>query len=282
MIKLLQDRVKLNNGRDIPGLGLGVYKMSNDECENIVREAIKFGYRLIDTASFYDNEVGTGKGINMGIREAGIKREDVFVTTKVWNYNMSYDDTIKSFNSSLERLNLDYLDLYLIHWPGVPYAFEEPWKALEHLYDQGKIKSIGISNFNKEHIDHLLSFAKVKPVLNQIELHPKLTQKELRKYGEDLGILPQAWSPLTRGMIFEDELIVELCKKYNKTPAQIILRWHLQENILVIFKTANIDRLVSNVDIFDFDISDEDMKRISDMNENLRTGPDPSTFNFGK
>lgn len=282
MINSLQGTVKLNNGIDIPAFGLGVYKMSDDECENIVREAIKLGYRIIDTASLYGNEVGTGKGIQQGIKEAGIKREDIFVTTKVWNENMSYEDTIESFNKSMERLGFDYLDLYLIHWPGVPYAFEEPWKALEHLYEQGRIKSIGVSNFNKEHIDHLLSFAKIKPVLNQIELHPKLTQEGLRKYCEDLGILPQAWSPLTRGRIFDDELIIELCKKYNKTPAQLILRWHLQENILVVFKTATPERLVSNADIFDFEISDEDMKRISNMNENLRMGPDPSTFNFRK
>ncbi len=280
MISSINDRVKLNNGVLMPGFGLGVYKISDSDCEGIVKEAIKQGYRLIDTATIYENEAETGRGIEGALKENNLKREDIFVTTKVWNDGLSYDEVIKEFNKSMDRLRLDYLDLYLIHWPGVPYCFEEAWKALEDLYNDGKIKAIGVSNFNKEHIDHLLTFAKVTPVINQIELHPALTQVELRKYGESKGILPQAWSPLTRGRIFDNELIVELSKKYNKTPAQIILRWHLQEEILVIFKTSTPQRLIDNGNIFDFEISGEDMKRISNLNNNFRMGPDPEKFNF--
>lgn len=282
MIESLQSRVKFNNNIEVPIFGLGVYKVDDNDCSDLVKNAIKFGYRLIDTASFYGNEEGTGLGVREGIKEAGLKREDVFVTTKVWNEGLSYEQTIDSFNKSMDKMKLDYLDLYLIHWPGQPYCFKEPWRALEDLHAQGRVKSIGVCNFNEKHFEELFSFAKVKPVLNQIELHPRLTQEKLRKYCVDHGVLPQAWSPLMRGKIFDNEVIVELCKKYNKTPAQIILRWHLQENILVIFKSSSMERVMSNADIFDFEISQEDMKRISSLNENLRTGPDPDTFNFRK
>ncbi|BAK81106.1 aldo/keto reductase [Candidatus Arthromitus sp. SFB-rat-Yit] len=282
MISSLGGKRKLNNGIEIPAFGLGVYKVQDDECAALVRDAIKNGYRLIDTASFYDNEIGTGKGIHEGIKESGLQRKDIFVTTKVWNDGLSYEQTIDSFNKSMDKLQLDYLDLYLIHWPGNPYSFQEPWKALEDLYSQGKIKSIGVCNFNKEHFEDLMKFAKVKPVLNQIEIHPKLTQEDLRKYCEEHDILVQAWSPLMRGKIFTDDVIVELSEKYRKTPAQIILRWHLQQDILVIFKSSNMERVISNADIFDFEIAPEDIQKISSLNENLRTGPDPKVFNFGK
>lgn len=282
MIGSLGSKLKFNNGIEIPAFGLGVYKVPDNECINLVKGAIKNGYRLIDTASFYDNDVGTGKGVHEGIKEVGLKREDIFVTTKVWNAGLSYEQTMDSFNQSMNKLKLDYLDLYLIHWPGNPYSFQEPWRALEDLYFQGKVKSIGVCNFNEEHFENLMTFAKVKPVLNQIEIHPKLTQEALRKYCKDHDILVQAWSPLMRGQVFTDDVIVELSEKYRKTPAQIILRWHLQQDILVIFKSSNMERIISNADIFDFKISPEDINKISSLNEDLRTGPDPKVFNFVK
>ncbi|MGO2084007.1 aldo/keto reductase [Vagococcus sp.] len=279
MIQSLADTLTLNNGLKIPGLGLGVYQIPDEEAPEIIKEAIINGYRAIDTASYYDNEVGTGLGVKKGLAATGLKREDLFVTSKIWNDHLSYDEAITAFEESLARLDLEYLDLYLIHWPG-NNAFEESWKALETLHKAGKIKSIGVSNFQISHLEKLFSFATVTPVLNQIELHPKLTQHELREFCAKHDIKIQAWSPLMQGKLLTNPTILELAKKYNKSAAQIILHWDMQQDILVNVKSSKKERLISNADVFDFMISPEDMEKLTNLNENLRAGPDPDTFDF--
>ncbi|TFB24499.1 aldo/keto reductase [Filobacillus milosensis] len=270
----LQDHIKLNNGVEMPGFGLGVYKAEEgQEVVNAVRTAIDHGYRLIDTASFYGNESGVGEGL----REASVKRDEIFVTTKVWNDEQGYDETLKAFEQSLNRLSLDYLDLYLVHWP-VTGKFRETWRAMERLYDEGVIKAIGVSNFHVHHLEDLMVAANVKPTVNQIEYHPHLTQKEMKGYCEQENIQLEAWSPMKRGRLFEDTTIKEIADKYNKTPAQVILRWDIQTNIITIPKSVNPDRIKSNADIFDFELTDEEIYSITALNQNERTGPNPDTF----
>lgn len=279
MIKSLDDRVALNNQTKIPGFGLGVFQIPNDETAEVVKTAIKNGYRLFDTAQIYENEEGTGIGIKEGLKEAGLKREDIFVTSKVWNNHLTYDQTKQAFQASLKKLDLDYLDLYLIHWPG-DNAFKESWQALEDLYEEGKVKAIGVSNFQIHHLQALAEFSKVDPVLNQIELHPKLAQKELRDYCKNVGIAVQAWSPLMQGQILDDPTITEIAKKHNKSVAQVILRWDIQQDILLVVKSSHEKRLISNAQIFDFELDDADMAAINELDESLRVGPDPDQFDF--
>lgn len=279
MINSLQDKVKLANGVEIPGFGLGVFQVPDHETKDAVKEAILNGYRLIDTAQIYGNEKGTGLGIQEGLAAANLKREDLFVTSKVWNDHLSYDETIKAFEQSLADLGLDYLDLYLIHWPGHD-AYKESWKAMEYLYQSGKIKAIGVSNFQVHHLEKLLSFATVKPVLNQIELHPKLTQNELREFCQKHQIAIQAWSPLMQGQILTNPTIQSIAEQHGRSVAQIVLRWGIQQDILVVSKSVKPERIKSNAQLFDFQLSDEDMKTISALNEDLRVGPDPDQFNF--
>lgn len=279
MIKSLSDRVELNNGTKIPGLGLGVFQILEDQTAEVVKNGIINGYRLIDTAAIYGNEKGTGIGIKEGIKATGLKREDLFITSKVWNNHLTYDETIEAFNNSLNSLDLDYLDLYLIHWPGQD-AFEESWKALEALYAEGKIKAIGVSNFEIYHLERLKTFAKVVPVINQIELHPKLAQKELREYAANMDMKIQAWSPLMQGQLLKNEVILDIAKKHNKSAAQVILRWDIQQDILLNVKSVHTDRMISNASVFDFELDDEDMDRINMLNEDLRVGPNPDKFDF--
>lgn len=279
MIKSLSDRVELNNGTKIPGLGLGVFQIPEDQTAEVVKNGIINGYRLIDTAAIYGNEKGTGIGIKEGIKATGLKREDLFITSKVWNNHLTYDETIEAFNNSLNSLDLDYLDLYLIHWPGQD-AFEESWKALETLYAKGKIKAIGVSNFEIHHLEKLKTFSKVVPVINQIELHPKLAQKELRKYAANMDMKIQAWSPLMQGQLLKNKVILDIAKKYNKSAAQVILRWNIQQDILLNVKSVHNNRMISNADIFDFELDDRDMDRINMLDENLRVGPNPDEFDF--
>lgn len=279
MIKSLSDRVELNNGTKIPGLGLGVFQILEDQTAEVVKNGIINGYRLIDTAAIYGNEKGTGIGIKEGIKATGLKREDLFITSKVWNNHLTYDETIEAFNNSLNSLDLDYLDLYLIHWPGQD-AFEESWKALEALYAEGKIKAIGVNNFEIHHLERLKTFAKVVPVINQIELHPKLAQKELREYAANMDMKIQAWSPLMQGQLLKNEVILDIAKKHNKSAAQVILRWDIQQDILLNVKSVHTDRMISNASVFDFELDDEDMDRINMLNEDLRVGPNPDKFDF--
>ncbi|MCY7835051.1 aldo/keto reductase [Bacillus haynesii] len=278
--KNLQDRITLNNGTTMPWFGLGVFKVEEGpELVQAVKTAIKHGYRSIDTAAIYGNEEGVGQGIREGLKEAGISREDLFVTSKVWNDDLGYDETIAAYEASLEKLGLDYLDLYLIHWP-VEGRYNAAWKALETLYEQGRVKAIGVSNFHIHHLEDLLKDAAVKPAINQVEYHPRLTQKELQTFCSSHGIQLQAWSPLMQGQLLSHPLLKDIADKHGKTPAQVILRWDLQNGVITIPKSTKAERIAQNADIFDFELTIEEMKQIDGLNENTRVGPDPDNFDF--
>ncbi|SOC24322.1 diketogulonate reductase-like aldo/keto reductase [Ureibacillus xyleni] len=279
-IKNLQDTTTLNNGVKMPWFGLGVFKVAEGpELVNAVKTAIKHGYRSIDTAAIYQNEQGVGKGIKEGLKEAGISREDLFVTSKVWNTDLDYEATIAAYEKSLERLDLEYLDLYLIHWP-VAGKYKDAWRAMETLYKEGKVKTIGVSNFQIHHLEDLLKDAEIKPMINQVEYHPKLTQKELQAFCLENDIQLEAWSPLMQGQLLDNDTLKDIANKYNKTVAQVILRWDLQNGVITIPKSTKEKRIVENASIFDFELTKEDMIIIDGLNENLRVGPDPDNFNF--
>lgn len=268
--------VKLHNGIEMPQIGLGVYKVEEgSEVVQTVKTAIELGYRLIDTASLYQNEEGVGKAI----KESGIPREELFITTKVWNTDQGYENTLKAFETSMEKLGLEYLDLYLIHWP-VKGKYLETWKALEHLYHEGKVKAIGVSNFQIHHLKDLFENSKEKPTVNQVELHPLLSQEELRGFCAEQDIKVEAWAPIARGRLLEDELLNSIAQKYQKTVTQVILRWHLQNGVIIIPKSVNPSRIKENSEVFDFELSMEDMSKINSLNKNERTGPDPDNFSF--
>lgn len=279
MIQSLTDRIQLNNGTYIPVLGLGVFQIPEEQTAEVVKNGIVNGYRLIDTAEIYGNEKATGLGIQEGLKITGLQREDLFITTKVWNNHLTKQETKAAFEASLTRLQLEYVDLYLIHWPG-NNSFEAAWSALEELYDEGKVKAIGVSNFQIHHLERLFSFAKVKPILNQIELHPKLAQNVLREFCLQHGIRVQAWSPLMQGELLNHPMILEIAEKVHQTTAQVILRWDIQQDILLVVKSVHSNRMLSNAAIFDFELASEDMARLNELNENLRVGPDPDTFDF--
>ncbi|WP_041088224.1 aldo/keto reductase [Jeotgalibacillus soli] len=270
----LQGRIPLHNGVEMPQIGLGVYKMSNSqETINAITAALANGYRAIDTASFYQNEVETG----IAVKESGISREELFITTKVWNTDQGYDTTLKSFDGSLQKLGMDYVDLYLIHWP-VKEKYKETWKAMERLYAEGLVKAIGVSNFHIPHLKDLLNDANEKPVINQIELHPRLTQEHIRSFCDENGITVESWSPLARGSLLSEPTINHIAKKHNKSAAQVILRWHLQHDLVIIPKSVSEKRIIENADLFDFSLSLEDMRLIDQLNMNERVGTNPDTF----
>ncbi|KRD82424.1 glyoxal reductase [Bacillus sp. Root147] len=280
MIKNLQDTVTLHNGVKMPGFGLGVFKVEEGpELVNAIKVAIKHGYRSIDTAAIYGNEEGVGQGIRKGLKEAGISRENVFVTSKVWNADLGYDATIAAYETSLKKLGLDYLDLYLIHWP-VEGKYKEAWRALETLYKEGKVKAIGVSNFQVHHLKDLMEDAEIKPVINQVEYHPRLTQKELQAFCEKHHIQLEAWSPLMQGELLDNEVLTEIANKHNKSVAQVILRWDVQNGIITIPKSTKEHRIVENASIFDFELTKEEIERIDELNQNHRVGPDPDNFDF--
>ncbi|MBG9775083.1 aldo/keto reductase [Brevibacillus laterosporus] len=265
----------LANGVVKPWLGLGVYKADDGaEVEQAIRMALEAGYRSIDTAAIYENEAGVGKAI----RDSKIPREEIFVTTKVWNTEQGYESTLQAFDTSLQKLGLDYIDLYLVHWP-VPGKYKETWRALETLYKKGLVRSIGVSNFHIHHLEDLLSVCEVKPMLNQIEMHPYLIQEELRQYCEQHGIYVEAWRPLMRGNL-EVPLVQEMAERYQKTPAQIVLRWDLQHKVLVIPKSVRKERIIENAGLFDFELTDEDMTMLDGLNRDQRFGPDPDHFDY--
>ncbi|RIU92623.1 aldo/keto reductase [Oceanobacillus picturae] len=275
-----QSKLTLQNGVELPWLGLGVFKVEEGpELVQAVKAAIKNGYRLIDTAAIYGNEAGVGQGIQEGLQETAISREELFITSKVWNDGLNYGETISAFHESLEKLGLDYLDLYLIHWPGVD-QYKEAWRALEDLYKQGFIRAIGVSNFQVHHLEDLAKISEIKPMINQVEHHPKLTQGELRRYSKENAIQLQAWSPLMQGQLLDHPLLQEIAVKHDKSVAQVIIRWDLQSGIATIPKSTKEHRIIANGDVFDFKLSGEDMESINALNENLRVGPDPDTFNF--
>lgn len=264
----------------MPWFGLGVFKVEEGpELVNAVKTAIKHGYRSIDTAAIYENEEGVGQGIREGLKEAGISRKDLFVTSKVWNDDLGYESTIAAFETSLKKLGLDYLDLYLIHWP-VEGKYKDAWRALETLYKEGRVKAIGVSNFQIHHLEDLMKDAEIKPMVNQVECHPRLTQKELKSFFQEQGIQLEAWSPLMQGQLLDNPDLLEIANKYNKSIAQVILRWDLQNGIVTIPKSTKEQRIVENASVFDFELTEDDMKRIDNLNENHRVGPDPDNFDF--
>lgn len=272
----IQDTVRLNNGVEMPKFGLGVYKVEEgQQTENTVRKALELGYRSIDTAAFYQNEEGVGKAV----KESGIPREKLFITTKVWNSDQGYDSTIDAFEKSMRKLNLEYLDLYLVHWPVIG-KYLETWRALETLYQQGKVRAIGVSNFQIHHLQDIFDHFQVRPSINQIELHPKLAQPELRAFCKEHGIFVEAWSPIARGRYLDEPVLMELAEKHGKTAAQVILRWHLQNDVIIIPKSITEARLKENADIFDFELSLAEMENINLLNENKRFGADPDHVDF--
>ncbi|MEI4830029.1 aldo/keto reductase [Bacillus sp. FJAT-53711] len=280
MAKHLQDKTTLHNGVQMPWFGIGVFKVEEGpELVNAVKTAITHGYRSIDTAAIYGNEEGVGQGIREGIQQAGISREDVFITSKVWNADLGYESTIAAYETSLNKLGLEYLDLYLIHWP-VEGKYKEAWRALETLYKEGRVKAIGVSNFQIHHLEDLMKDAEIKPMVNQVEYHPRLTQKELQAFCQEHDIQLEAWSPLMQGQLLNHEVLQEIANNYNKSVAQVILRWDLQNGVITIPKSTKEHRIVENADVFNFELKEEDMKRIDDLNENHRVGPDPDNFDF--
>jgi 2,5-diketo-D-gluconate reductase A len=267
----------LLDGNTIPKLGLGVYKVDNDLAAPLVSHALTNGYRLIDTASMYENEVGVGQGI----AESGVPRDQVQVATKFWMDDLGYENTLKAFDKSLKLLGLDYLDFYLIHWPapkrGLLYV--DSWKAMEKLKNEGLVRSIGVCNFHPHHVDEVLKVAEHKPVLNQVELHPWLTQDKVLEYDNLHSILTQAWSPLARGKILEEDMLAELAQSHGKSVAQIVLRWHIQRGVAVIPKSNSMERITENMNVFDFELSEQEIASISALNSNFRTGVDPEDRN---
>ncbi|EIT85717.1 2,5-didehydrogluconate reductase [Fictibacillus macauensis ZFHKF-1] len=274
MIRSINDTVQLANGVKMPVLGLGVYKAEDgQEVINAISYAVQAGYRSIDTAAFYKNEEGVGEAI----RHVDVPREELFITTKVWNDQQGYESTLLSFEESRQRLGVDYLDLFLIHWP-VSGKYKDTWRALETLYKEGKVKAIGVCNFKPHHLDDLMADCEIKPMINQIEFHPRLTQKEVLAYCKKHEIAVEAWRPLLKGEIFSEPVITSIAKKHQKTPAQVILRWDLQHGVITIPKSVNETRIQENANLFDFELTHEEMKAIDELNENKRNGPDPDEF----
>lgn len=271
----IDSTVELLNGVEMPRLGLGVWRAkAGDETERAVSAALKAGYRSIDTASMYNNEQEVGRAI----RASAIPRDQIFVTTKVWNNEQGYDNTLKAFRRSLDRLEMEYVDLYLVHWPVVG-QYKETYRALEDLYEQGLVRAIGVSNFNIHHLEDLMGTCRIKPMVNQVELHPLHTQKKLFAFCRKEGIQLESWRPLMQGRL-DLPLIEELAAKYGKTSAQIVLRWHLQLGVVTIPKSVHERRIIENADLFDFELEPEDMNRIDGLNQNLRFGADPDHIDF--
>jgi diketogulonate reductase-like aldo/keto reductase len=271
----IDSKVELLNGVEMPRLGLGVWRAKDgEETENAVLAALEAGYRGIDTASLYDNERSVGRAL----KASGAARDSVFVTTKVWNNEQGYAETIAAFRRSLERLDMDYADLYLVHWPVVG-KYKDTYRAIEDLYEQGLIRAIGVSNFNIHHLEDLMGSCRIKPMVNQVEMHPLHTQKKLFAFCRKEGIQLQSWRPLMQGRL-ELPLIGELAVKYGKTPAQIIIRWHLQIGAITIPKSSKEQRIRENADVFDFELAPEDVVAIDGLNENRRFGADPDHIDF--
>ncbi|WP_163539251.1 aldo/keto reductase [Gracilibacillus sp. YIM 98692] len=278
MVNSLKDKTRLHNGVEMPWFGLGVWQVEDgDQVINAVKTALNTGYISIDTASAYRNEEGVGKGI----KESGVKREEVFVTSKVGNKQQGYESTLHAVDESLAKLGLEYLDLYLIHWP-VPGKYKETWKALEKIYNDGKARAIGVSNFHVHHLEELMKDAEIKPMVNQIEFHPCLTQTKVRNYCQENNIQMEAWSPLMQGQLLNNEVLVEIGEKYNKTPAQVILRWDIQSGVVTIPKSVKPHRIIDNASIFDFKLTKDEMGKIDALNQNKRANPklDPDNFDF--
>jgi len=268
--------VALANGIEMPYLGIGTYHIDDDDkAARVVGDALEAGYRQIDTAALYDNE----KGVGRAIRESGVPRQDIFITSKVWNTDQGFDSTLRAFDASMQRLQTEILDLYLIHWPGRG-KYKDTWKALERLYQEKRVRAIGVSNFLKHHLEDLISGAELRPMVNQMEFHPYLVQPDLLDFCRQHNIQAQAWAPLMRGKVGEVPLMKALGEKYGKTPFQMALRWDLQKGVATIPKSVQRERMVSNAEIFDFKISVEDMAQIDGLDNSYRFGPNPDNFIF--
>lgn len=259
---------------------LGVFKVEDGSVVvNSVKDAIKNGYRSIDTAAIYDNETGVGQGISEAMAEYGVAREDLFVTSKVWNADLGYDSTLAAFETSLNKLGLDYLDLYLIHWPVVG-KYKEAWRALETLYKQGRVKAIGVSNFHVHHLQDLMKDAEIVPMVDQVEYHPLLAQNDLRAFTRENNIQLEAWSPLMQGGLLDHPVLTEIAGRHGKSVAQVILRWDLQNGVVTIPKSIKEARIIENGSLFDFELSSDEIAQIDALNEDKRVGPDPDNFDF--
>ena len=272
----IQKTMTLNNGVEMPQLGLGVYQTAEgQEVTTAVRTALDFGYRHIDTAALYKNEIGVGQAV----RASNISREEIFVTTKVWNSNQREGTVREAFEESMRKLDLGYIDLYLIHWP-VAEKYVETWRTLEKLYATGKVRAIGVSNFQEHHFDDVCQHGDLVPTVNQVELHPRLRLNSLQQHLQSHNCHIEAWSPLMQGKILGNDVVVALAEKHGRTPAQIVIRWHWQHDIIVIPKSATPSRIVENGSIFDFTLSAADMAQIDALDTHTRIGPDPSNFSF--
>ena len=273
-----QLHITLNDGARIPQVGLGVWQTPNNEAAPAVKAALDAGYRHVDTAAVYENEEGVGEGI----RQSGLARADIFLTTKLWNTDQGYEQTLKAFDASLKRLGTDYVDLYLIHWPSAHRGlFVDTWKAFVKLKEEGRAKSIGVSNFHPEHIEKIVAETGVVPVINQIELHPDFQQREARDFHDKHKIATQSWSPLGQGKLLGHPVIADTAGKLSRTPAQVIIRWHIDNGLVVIPKSVTPSRIVENFKVFDFKLSAEDLEKLNALDDaGARIGPDPKTATF--
>lgn len=268
-------KIKLNSGQLIPQVGLGVYKVAGESAEPLIIEAFEAGYRRIDTAAFYGNEPEVGAAV----RNSGLAREEIFVTTKIWKDDHGYDRALAAIDQSLGRLDIDYIDMLLIHWPSPALnKFVDTWAAFQKAQELGKIRGIGVSNFQPAHLEQLLAAGGTVPAINQIELHPGLQQADVRGFNAAHGILTEAWSPLARGRFNDSEVITQIMEKHNRSATQVIVRWHVQLGNLVIPKTATASRLQGNISVFDFKLDAQDMAAIATLDSGLRTGPHPEEF----
>lgn len=274
---MTQPMMTLNDGRTMPQLGTGIWQIEDAKTPEVVAGALRVGYRLIDGAAAYKNEAGMGRGI----RDSDVVRDQIFVTSKLWNDAQGHDAALRAFDATMERSGLDYLDLYLIHWP-LPAmdAYVETWKALIRLRDEGRVRSIGVANFHEPHLRRLIDETGVAPALNQIELHPSLTQERMRAVNKQLGIVTQSWTPLGRGDSFDAPAIRDAAARTGRTVAQVILRWHIQHGLSVIPKSEKPERLAENFDVLDFTLTPEEMSAIDALDRGHRTGPDPDTFDY--
>jgi len=272
----LSSTVRLSNGVEIPWVGLGVFKSPpGKETEQAVRWALEIGYRHIDTAAFYQNE----QDVARGLKASGVPREKVFITTKVWNTDQGYEPALKAFDRSRRALEVDVVDLYLVHWP-VRGKFTDTWRALEKLLSDGKVRAVGVSNFLVHHLEELRASSSVAPVVNQVEFHPFLVQQELLDYDARTGIRHEAWSPLTRGRRLDAAAITAIARKHGRTPAQVVLRWDLQLGVVTIPKSVHRERILENSRLFDFELDADDMARLTALDEGARIGPNPDTISF--
>lgn len=272
----IQDRTELNNGVAMPWLGFGVYQAKDgQQVQDAVQCALETGYRSIDTAAVYGNESGVGEAI----QRSGIPRDEIFLTTKLWNEEQRNKRTLEAFNESLQRLSTEYVDLYLVHWP-VEGCYRETWQAMEEIYNSGRAKAIGVSNFMVHHLEDILRDGEVVPAINQVEFHPRLVQPELQDFCKRQRIQVEAWSPLMQGQAINEPTIQQMASQYERSPAQIVLRWNLQHHVVTIPKSVHANRIEENAQIFDFELTEADMAKLDSLDEGRRVGPDPYNFSF--